>query len=231
VPQGRQEARQYRLDEIQIQNEQYPQCPRLGFGTWYYMKCLTPTETAAWLATFSVQRGSGNSLRFPVEMKKVMTTVAHDVATLRHMSFWLSEWWPESEKKLIVLTDWHFHTPDEGVIFEKIRNGCGEFRLFTDAPGHFFGGWSDECAEDKALFMGIIFHMIGCSWFGFAASESGKQFLCFGDEFIEFFSNDSEKLAEISELVAIFKLRQITDMKEGVARGFGTFVNMRETWG
>jgi hypothetical protein len=178
------------------------------------VRCLTDTESDAWLKTLSVRRGSGNSLRFEGDMKNMMTTVAHDVATLRHMSFWLSEWWSESEKKLIVLTDWHFHTPDEGVIFEKIRNGCGESRLFADAPGHLFDGWSDENAEDKALFMGVIFHIIGCNWFGFAASESGKQFLCFGDDFIEFFSNDPEKLTQVSELIAVFKLRQITDMRE-----------------
>jgi hypothetical protein len=95
---------------------------------------------------------------------------------------WITEWgiWPSSE-------NWH--------LYYKFRQTYGDQRLLAEAPGHLFLEYE---AEDLASFLQLAM-MNG--WGGYILPESNYVRAFFShDEYIEFFANTEDQLAEIRKV-------------------------------
>jgi hypothetical protein len=125
-------------------------------------------------------------IQYPPEPYRVFF-VAHRVASVLtyRMPTLLSitEWgiWPSSE-------NWH--------LYYKLRQTYGDNRLLHDAPGNLF---LEHEAEDLASFLQLS--MLN-GWGGYVLTEANYVNAFFShDEYINFFAQNSEKLADIRKVL------------------------------
>jgi hypothetical protein len=156
------------------------------------LRFYTKQECEMWLSDRQRQRPdlmlgvAVERIQYPPEHYRVFF-VAHWIATeLTHRRpalLFLTEWgiWPSSE-------NWH--------LYYKLRQTYGDSRSLHDAPGHLF---LEHEAEDLASFLQLS---ILNGWGGYVLTEAGYVNAFFShDEYIDFFAENSEKLAEIRKIL------------------------------
>ena len=102
----------------------------------------------------------------------------------RPVLLFITEWgvWPSSE-------NWH--------LYYKLRQTYGDNRLLNDTPGHLF---LEHEAEDLASFLQLS--MLN-GWGGYLLSEANYVNAFFShDEYIDFFAERSENLADVRKELA-----------------------------
>ena len=121
---------------------------------------------------------------YPKEHYRIFS-LAHWIATSTTFRqptlLWITEWgiWPSSE-------NWH--------LYYKLRHAYGDQQLLQESPGHLF---LEHEVEDLASFMQIA--MLS-GWSGYILTEADYVNAFFShDEYIDFFANVDENLADVRE--------------------------------
>jgi hypothetical protein len=105
--------------------------------------------------------------------------IARAVAYRQPVLLFITEWgiWPSSE-------NWH--------LYYKLRQTYADYRLLEEAPGHLF---LEHESEDLASFLQLS--MLN-GWGGYVLAEANYVNAFFShDEFIDFFAENSENLADV----------------------------------
>lgn len=157
------------------------------------LRFCTAQECEAWLTERHRQKPDLmpgvhiERIEYPAEPYR-MFFVAHWVATTlmhrRPVLLFITEWgvWPSSE-------NWH--------LYYKLRQTYGDNRLLNDTPGHLF---LEHEAEDLASFLQLS--MLN-GWGGYLLSEANYVNAFFShDEYIDFFAERSENLADVRKELA-----------------------------
>ena|ERR1039458_6274915 len=177
------------------------------------MKCLTYDETQAWLNSFDVKIGEHRHLSFAQPQDKLMITLPREPVRLHDFASRVNEWLPQNVSQLIWISNWETSPPDQFLLFEKLRAGCGEVRQLIESPGHLFEPAAPSTSE-KAIANGIIFLILAFNWEGYLVAESCNDHIYLGDECLSFFSADDKKLKAATDMVQSFDLKIIADIKE-----------------
>jgi hypothetical protein len=158
------------------------------------MRCYTEEECDQWLTARkrrkpdAVPEVHAEQISYPREPHRIYY-LAHWVATSLTYRMptllWITEWgiWPSSE-------NWH--------LYYKLRQAYGDHRLLHEAPGHLFLEYE---AEDLASFLQVA--MLN-GWGGYVLPQADYVNAFFShDEYIAFFAEREESLAEVREAFKI----------------------------
>jgi hypothetical protein len=186
------------------------------------MICLTPPEFQEWASSFNVRVESNRNLVFAKEFAKVMSGLPEKASSLFAFSTALVEWLPPNIERAFYLSDWPLYTPEQMIVFNKLRLVCGESRHLIDAPAHLFDGRSlldrydtddiprltaDPVLQECTVMAGLIFLAMTFQWQGYILAKDDSAHVYLGDEFIVFFTNGDERLGHTRELLNRFKLK------------------------
>ena len=175
------------------------------------MKCLTYEETRIWLDSFSVKIGEHRHLSFASFQNRLMVTLPREAHRLQSLSSCLNDWLPNNHSRLLWLSNWETDPPEQIVLFEKVRLGCGESRHVIDAPAHLFEA---PILQERVVLSGLVFLILALNWEGYLVADSCNDHVYLGDECLSFFSADDKKLKVATDMVQSFGLKVITDIKE-----------------
>jgi len=173
------------------------------------MKCLTYSESENWLGSKGIQIDGYRNLVFSKKHKQVILTLPKNALALSYFSAQLINWIPSHPNRMLWLSNWETDPPDQIVLFETIRLGCGESRPTIEVPGHLF---DDATAQQNAILTGLSFIVLAFNWQGYLVGHSDYIYL--GDEFVRFGVASEERLASVFSLAEEFKLKVVKDIKE-----------------
>ncbi len=139
-----------------------------------------------------------------------------DVLRVASLATQLVDWLPNACERMLWLGSWETYPPDQTILFETVRRGCGESRHIIDAPGHLFqssaydrNDYETRTAEDhkeNALMWGLLLLMITLDWDGYLVTPNGDC-VSLGDTSIAIFSEDDAKIDEAYKIAARFNLK------------------------
>jgi hypothetical protein len=197
------------------------------------MKCLTLSEFQRWAGSFNVRIDGDRNLLFPEKLTQIMSVLPQKASALFAFSISLVDWLPPNIEHALYLSNWETYPPDQMVIIEKLRLGCGETRHVIDAPAHLFEGLpvgnryeideparliDNQTIQESATMAGLIFLALTFSWQGYLLAKNCNDHIYLGDEFMVFYSDSDEKIRVTHELLAAFKLKVIQNAKEAWRR-------------
>jgi hypothetical protein len=152
------------------------------------MQFYSQHECEEWLSQRERLRPDENKslqserFEFPAEAYRffpVASAVARSITYRRPTLLWVTEWgiWPSSE-------NWH--------LYYRLRESHGDRRLLKDAPGHLF---LDYEVDDLSSYLQLA--MLN-GWGGYILTHANYVNAFFShDEYIDFFSEMTENLAEL----------------------------------
>lgn len=157
------------------------------------MRFYTPQECEEWLAQRTrVRPGQDKSLpverfEYPSEAYRFVpmtNALAHSIIYRQPVLLWVTEWgiWPSSENWLL---------------YYRLRQTYGDFRLLDEAPGHLF---LEHEAEDLSTFLQLA--MLN-GWDGYVLTQANYVNAFFShDEFMDFYTADPGSLSELRSYFA-----------------------------
>lgn len=187
------------------------------------MKCLAHAASEQWLASFGVSINENDNLEFPKRLGRALHTLRMGLPKdgTRWMWFFSSivDWMPNDCSRMLWLYSWHTYPPYQDVVFEKLRRGCGEFRHIIDAPGHLFDSSAYEDYESKTdsdiqedgVLAAMVLLMVLFDWEGYIVTNKSDDRILIGDEYLEFYSTDYNKIQQVIKIAKSYEL----NFKEG----------------
>ncbi|HEY0105572.1 MAG TPA: hypothetical protein VGB91_05760 [Rhizomicrobium sp.] len=178
------------------------------------MKCLGPNEVADQLLPkgFSINTNRHvvsawmNDLKYKVAAKYPVGQPATSYFANRLVS-----WIQTSQIRMLWLTNWETRPPNCVAFFDLIRSAHHENRFLSDAPGHVFDAADTAVGEDglddgleTVTIAGMILLLICYNWEGYLLGLDTHDVIYVGDSTVEFFSLNSEKIADASQIVKLF---------------------------
>lgn len=182
------------------------------------MKCLTHAESERWLASFGVSINENDNLEFPKRPGRTIHAIRIDLPKdgTRWMWFFSSilDWMPNDCNRMLWLYSWHTYPPYHYVVFEKLRRGCGEFRHIIDAPGHLFDSSAydnyenktDNDVQEDGVLAAMVLLMVSFDWEGYIVTDKSEDRILIGDEYLEFYSTDYNKMQHLIEIAKSYGL-------------------------
>jgi hypothetical protein len=113
------------------------------------VKCLTQVESKNWFAAKGIQIDEYRNLVFSKKHKQVILTLPRNALALDYFSAQLTHWISTPQNRMLWLSNWETDPPDQIVLFETLRLGCGESRPAIEVPGHLF----DDATEQQAAIL------------------------------------------------------------------------------
>ena len=125
------------------------------------------------------------------------------------------DWLPNGCSRMLWLYKWLTYPPDQIVVFENLRRGCGESRHIIDAPGHLFESSKYRNYESKtdcdiqedSVLAAMALLMVSFDWEGYIITDRSDAHILIGDEYLEFFSLDHDKIQQIEKIANSYDLK------------------------
>lgn len=182
------------------------------------MKCLTKIESEKWLASFGVGVTADYSLTFAMRNRGgyvLRTDLSLGASRLMWFFSSIVDWLPNGCNRMLWLYKWLTYPPDQIVVFENLRQGCGEPRHIVDAPGHLFESSSYRDYESKTgldiqedgVLAAMALLMVSFDWEGYILTDSSDAHIFIGDEYLDFFSSDYDKIQQIEKIAKSYDLK------------------------
>ena len=175
------------------------------------MKCLTFSESEAWLAPIGVTIDGNRNLLPDGPISSVMTTMPKSALPLSRLAQRIVYWVPHDIELLLWVSNWETEPYEPLVVFETLRRACGEFRPMIEAPGHSF---TQPNQGEIAVLGGLMFLVMAYSWEAYLVARKNREFVFLGDEHIVFCSSDSDRMQEVAEFREAFRLKKIKCITE-----------------
>jgi hypothetical protein len=188
-------------------------------GDLFSMRCLTYSESEGWFAAIgaeitkyryiSFQHGAGRP-------RLLLPALKLDVMGASSLATHLVDWLPSACERMLWLSNWETYPPDQTILFETVRRGCGETRHIIDAPGHLFQSSAydrndydtrtPQDHEENGLLWGLLLLMITFNWDGYLVTPNGDC-ISLADTSIAIFSDDDAKIDEAYKIADVFNLK------------------------
>jgi hypothetical protein len=175
------------------------------------MKFQTYEESRTWLEKQGARIDGNRNVWFGENRPRIMATAPTRISALKHFSSRVIAWVSSQTARMFWVSNWETEPPEPLVLFEKVREGCGERRPLIEAPGHVF---EDSNLQDDEILTGLSLLVLAFGWEGYLVSERQSQFVFFGDEHIVFSSVAGNEMDEVPDLLKSFDLRIIQNVEE-----------------
>ena len=184
------------------------------------MRCLSVVEAAKILTAddYSVTSKSGRNslvLRSDIASSQTRVETSPPVASrLSDFAAALIRWHINDRERLVWVDSWNDLTPSPYAFVMAARNGLGESRSLSDAPGHYFDAYpyheqdqlaiSTPHAKELSLMVGFVAAMIINEWDGWLVAIDSTDRIEFWEGNILFYSSDREQLAAARSMLDQF---------------------------
>jgi len=189
------------------------------------MKCLTLVECQQRLAPSGVSISEHGYFIFPKRQGSAPYVIKTDLPIGASKLMWffsaLVDWLPNGCNRMLWLSKWLTYPPDQVVVFEKLRRGCGELRHIVEAPGHLFvsstyenyEGKSDCDVEEDGILAAMLLLMVSFDWEGYLVADNSDDRILIGDEYLEFCSVDILRIQRIIKIAKSYKLKYESNLE------------------
>ena len=129
------------------------------------------------------------------------------------------DWLPVGRQRLMFIAGGESPWPDEKIVFEAIRRGCGATSDLTIAPGHLFDSSKgdrthyedrpvlDVSEESVAMWLGGL--AVEWTWPGFIAVKECPEYIDLGDGYLRFISPTLSRLQAASAMCVRLGMRTL----------------------
>jgi hypothetical protein len=183
------------------------------------MKCFSRQQCETLLRISDVAIAANDDLILAKLRHRITVDVPSRPLNLARFAARLVEWLPDGLQRVLWLSVWQSYPAQAAVLFEKIRNGCGETRPLGEAPCHVFEKFVGDSdifynEAESAILGGLVFLMLTFDWSGYVLSIDNEAHVFLTDGSVVFCTSDKAKLAEVSAVVGEFDLAS-TDLGPG----------------
>ncbi len=173
------------------------------------MKCFSRQQCEDLFHRSGVTIADDGDLNFAKVGYRVAVDLPSAPLQIARFAARLAQWLPDGHYRALWPSVWSAYPAQAVVLFEKIRNGCGETRPLGQAPCHLFEkfvGDSDDFykEEESAILSGLVFLMLTFDWSGYVLSVDHQAHVLLRDNGIVFCTSDNGKLVEASAMAREF---------------------------
>jgi hypothetical protein len=184
------------------------------------MRCLSVVEAATALATtgFNVTSNAGrNSLGLRSDIASPQTRVEASPPIANRLSDFaaaLIQWHTSDRERLVWMESWNDLPPSQYAFVIAARNGLGESRSLSEAPGHYFDAHpyreqdqlaiSPQHAKELSHMVGFVAAMVINEWDGWLVAVDSSDRIEFWEGNVLFYSSDHAQLASARSMIGLF---------------------------